>query len=125
MISSIKLLCFRGAISVLVMVWSHPPNTILQQRLFFIFTSCRRLRKFFAVLSIIINNDVQKVAVKRYAVANTRVWASTSTLGYKYKYIKNVQVQVQVQGFAKCTWVLPKYIANVLGYNYQVPSTNV
>ena len=42
-----------------------------------------------------------------------------------YKYIKNVQVQVQVQGFAKCTWVLPKYIANVIGYNYQVPSTNV
>ena len=50
-----------------------------------------------------------------------------SILGYKYKYIKNVQVQVQVQvqGFAKCTWVLPKYIANVLGYNYQAPSTNV
>ena len=32
-------------------------------------------------------------------------------LAYKYKYIKNVQVQLQVQGFAKCTWVLPKYIA--------------
>ena len=48
-----------------------------------------------------------------------------SVLGYKYKYIENVQVQVQVQGFVKCTWVLPKYIANVLGYNYQVPSTNV
>ena len=46
-----------------------------------------------------------------------------SVLGYKY--IKNVQVQVQVQGFAKCTWVLSKYITNVLGYNYQVPSTNV
>ena len=48
-----------------------------------------------------------------------------SVLGYKYKYIKNVQVQVQVQGSAKCTWVLPMYIENVLGYNYQVPSTNV
>ena len=48
-----------------------------------------------------------------------------SVLGYKYKYIKNIQVQVQVLGFAKCTWVLPKYIANVLGYNYQVPSTDV
>ena len=50
-----------------------------------------------------------------------------SVLGYKYKYIKNVQVQVQVQvqGFAKCTWVLPNYIVNVLGYNYQVLSTNV
>ena len=43
-----------------------------------------------------------------------------SVLGYKYKYIKNVQVQVQVQGFAKCTWVLPKYVANVLWYNNQV-----
>ena len=42
-----------------------------------------------------------------------------------YNQIKNVQVQVQVQGFAKYTWVLPKYIENVLGYNYQVPSTNV
>ena len=42
-----------------------------------------------------------------------------SVLGYKY--IKNVQVQVQESyGFP----VLPKYIANVLGYNYQVPSTN-
>ena len=50
-----------------------------------------------------------------------------SVLEYKYKYNKNVQVQVQVQvqGFAKCTSVLPKYISNVLGYNYQVPSTNV
>ena len=50
-----------------------------------------------------------------------------SVLGYKYKYNKivQVQVQVQVQGFTKCTWVLSKYIANVHGYNYQVPSTNV
>ena len=41
-----------------------------------------------------------------------------SVLGYKYN--KNVQVQVQVRGFAKCTWVLPKYIANVLCIQVQM-----
>ena len=46
-----------------------------------------------------------------------------SVLGYKYKYNKNVQVQVQ--GFAECTWVLPKYIGNVLRYKYQVQMYNI
>ena len=55
----------------------------------------------------------------------SRVGASTRTqyLGTSTSTIK--YVQVQVQSFAECTWVLPKYIANALGYNYQVPSTNV
>ena len=49
-----------------------------------------------------------------------------SVLGYKY--IKNVQVQIQVQGFAKCTWVLPKYIVGTTQVHckctwVQLPST--
>ena len=61
----------------------------------------------------------------QYPFSPSQGWGNHMESVLGYKYIKNVQVQVQVHGFAECTWVLPKYIANVLGYNYQVPSTNV